>query len=383
MEGYANTRFRITTHSVERPPAAIDAMRFAGAIEKGVVFEADGPRPGWQAHCHIDDLIAFWPDRERQVKVPDELVIREFLALDADDNAQLVAFLAAYGPFWPPTTWTEDARDVDDRHHVDDASGGPGSARSHATIRHQTLGVDHQVHVGALVGSWYGEYSPSLWDRGVWSWCYVRASPDLGLVSPSDSDDRVMAFSLEPQRVHVKIRQALVESWLLLEPDDLLRERAHTPVRPELREAWERRACTSPLEFLEPDDADDWKPLMIPATTGELLRTMVQLLNQSLFEWSARVELDGFGGPVPRIEGALDLQLLAYLDLGVAARICAKEGCGRWFVHQRGRSRAGQQRDLGVKYCSASCARAAAQRAYRRRRARTAEEARGDKNDSH
>jgi hypothetical protein len=61
------------------------------------------------------------------------------------------------------------------------------------------------------------------------------------------------------------------------------------------------------------------------------------------------------------------LELFNHVVEGARYMRCANERCSRLFVRQRGRAVHGQHRTRGVKYCSGSCARAQAQRQYRRR----------------
>jgi len=63
------------------------------------------------------------------------------------------------------------------------------------------------------------------------------------------------------------------------------------------------------------------------------------------------------------------LQLYNHIVEGAIYRECANETCDRIFVRQEGRAEHGQYRTTGVKYHSPECARAQAQRQYRRRKA--------------
>lgn len=64
------------------------------------------------------------------------------------------------------------------------------------------------------------------------------------------------------------------------------------------------------------------------------------------------------------------LELFNHIIDNTEYHTCANERCRRTFVHQQGGSKKGQRRSRGVIYCTPECARATAQREYRRRRRR-------------
>jgi hypothetical protein len=73
------------------------------------------------------------------------------------------------------------------------------------------------------------------------------------------------------------------------------------------------------------------------------------------------------GIPRPDLFEALCLQLHQLVVADLPVRECANEACRRAFTRQRGTAEYGQYRTKGVLYCSAPCAKAQAQREYRRR----------------
>jgi hypothetical protein len=62
------------------------------------------------------------------------------------------------------------------------------------------------------------------------------------------------------------------------------------------------------------------------------------------------------------------LELYRHVAENANYSVCENETCSRQFVRQIGRAKYGQHRTRGVLYCQPSCARAQAQRAYRRRK---------------
>ncbi len=88
------------------------------------------------------------------------------------------------------------------------------------------------------------------------------------------------------------------------------------------------------------------------------LRTFRDVREQPIAPWGNRLD----------VWEVCCLELFNHIVEGARYRTCANEPCSRLFVRQEGRALHGQHRTRGVKYCSSECARAQAQRDYRRRK---------------
>lgn len=334
------------------------AVAFAERIGLSPSWSAEQTRQALEAWAErgaeraYDQVVLFFDERDIIMRsLPAELFLREFLELREDDPGPLLEFLQQWGPLVPPTTLLAH-RDVvrvtpQPRSWVFDGQMRP----LEGYLGPPEAGVgEHRTEIyDVLNGVLNSDYEQE-------EFTYHRRTDD-GAVSLAGT-----AFTWSVQMTLLNLYQAVFESWLLLvaDPDALLDLTVPPPEA--AQQPWAQR------------------DLPVPETGFDLLDTLLDAVNSAAAAYGPRLEavhptLEGrgfaFGRPVPRILTALCLQMLEFVAEGVPARRCANETCGRYFTRQRGRARFGQSRTSGVLYCAASCARAQAQREYRRRNRRS------------
>lgn len=110
-----------------------------------------------------------------------------------------------------------------------------------------------------------------------------------------------------------------------------------------------------------------------PGNEKDSLDVLATGLTTALADYRLRVDVIDLSakqpparGPVPLFV-ALAAQLYNHVVEGSVYLTCANASCRRLFVRQRGRAEHGQHRTKGVQFCTTTCARAQAQRDYRRR----------------
>ncbi len=328
----------------------------------------------------------------RLVELPDELFLREFLAVNIAVDATLIDFVGQWGPLslpmpdkdtgtvslvpraWQALTQRDvvgfRAGELSYKEELEERVAAMGDVRAAIETQHRHE-EERKIRVSREAGAnpfdaqldegWRaeGRHRIALWsdDR-----IYHGSVAEEKTIT-SEADPRyvvsVRAYSLPAQRYAIGLYQAVIESWLTID--------VSAGVNP----------ATLGLD-LDDEQARIWssRGLDVPRDVFEMLNTICAVVSEGAAMAGPRIELThprlealggAYGRPIPGIAGAIAVQLLGWVAEGVPARRCANETCANWFTRQRGRAVAGQFRTTGVLYCSSACARAQASRKYRRR----------------
>lgn len=133
---------------------------------------------------------------------------------------------------------------------------------------------------------------------------------------------------------------------------------------------WDNDTYTIQGGLLEPFDSQTAQTLswMLDQTVTSALAAFGPRLHEVFTGSRGDLEMD-LWSHVP-LYSVMMAELFNHIVLQAPTRLCANTRCNQLFAFQQGRVMKGTSRSRGVLYCSASCARAVAQRSYRQRRRR-------------
>jgi hypothetical protein len=172
---------------------------------------------------------------------------------------------------------------------------------------------------------------------------------------PSGVDRAVDGCHRECIELHVRTGRRAVEIWTALQAeggfDDFIESEVTSDLLLQMRSDVEGGL----------DSLDDLQRLLIDERERELEAT----INAALGRFS--IGIGDLAARNPTIYSVSFLQMYNHVAEGATLRTCENETCGQTFVRQRGRAQYSQHRTRGVMYCSRGCARAQAQRNFRRK----------------
>lgn len=163
--------------------------------------------------------------------------------------------------------------------------------------------------------------------------------------------------TLEDARWWLKAARAMVNTWVDYRLGD------------DPADAWARESFADMADYPSPR-SDPWWRLQDALSAG--LVTSHPRVEYAVADHTTA------GLPWVGLYSAACIDIFNLLVENPEPRLCANANCGRVFIRQIGRSRYEQSRRQGVKFCSARCAKAQAQRDlyHRRKAAKTKEEQR-------
>lgn len=263
----------------------------------------------------------------RQLDLPDEFYMREIVDVDVSDERSLVAFAREWGPI------------LIRRRRLARLQLVPGSPRSEL----------------------FSEVFPEL--------ASLKGAPD---VEPSGHGVHICEMSIAEYRAALLDLRTVCYCWLVLADAvavDRIESLAFSRVLPSLPDQLGEEWATRWREMNEAPPTEDDMWFVIEAT----LDLLMSVYQPAIFRRAITVSLMGgrTARQVPRqlspvaLDEACALQLFNHIIEVPVYRHCTKQDCGRPFYRQRGRAKKGQNRTVGVEYCTKKHAEAEASRARR------------------